>query len=106
MKAPPVYQFQANPGFLIETSKNLRPTFFFKVFLNDEVIEFFVAETNSYAENVCQNKIIKKSSKFRKWESTNAKETRMFIALHLAALSLPRLSVMRLSSHTGNHVEP
>ena len=84
MKAPPVYQFQANPGFLIETSKNLRPTFFFKVFLNDEVIEFFVAETNSYSEKVCQNMIIKRSSPFQRWEPTNATEMRVFIGLVLS----------------------
>ena len=48
VKAPPVYPFQANPAVLIEKPENLRPTFFFEVFLNDEVIEFFVAETNSF----------------------------------------------------------
>ena len=58
VKEPPVYPFQANPGVLIETPKNLQPTFSFEVFFNDEVIEFFVAETNSNAEKVCQNMAI------------------------------------------------
>ena len=59
MKALSSYPFQANPGVLFETPENLQPTFFFEVFLNNEVIEFFVAETNSYAEKVCQNMAIK-----------------------------------------------
>ena len=64
VKTPRVYPFQANPGVLIQTSENLRPTFSFEVFLNEEVIEFFVAETNSYAEKVCQSMFIKRSSQF------------------------------------------
>ena len=53
MKASPIYPFQADPGVLIETPENLQHTFFFEVFLNDEMIEFCVAETNSYAEKIC-----------------------------------------------------
>ena len=94
MKATPVYPFQANPGVLIKTEENLQPNFFFEVFLNDEVIEFFVAETNSYAEKVCQNMVIKRSSLFRKWEPTNATEMRVFVGLvlHMGVINLPRLS--------------
>ena len=62
MKAPPFYPFQANPGDLIEKPENLQPTFFFEVFLISEVIEFFVAETNSFAEKVFQNMVIKRCS--------------------------------------------
>ena len=68
MKAPPVYPFQVNLGVLIEATENPRPTFFFEDFLNDEVIEFFVAETNSYADKVRKNIVIIRSSRFRKWE--------------------------------------
>ena len=69
MKALSNYPFQANPGVLFETPENLQPTFFFEVFLNDEVIEFFVAETNSYAEKVCQNMAIKVwECSFKKWK--------------------------------------
>ena len=42
VKTPRVYPFQANPGVLIQTSENLRPTFSFEVFLNEEVIEFLL----------------------------------------------------------------
>ena len=66
MKAPPVYPFQANLGVLIETTENPRPTFFFEDFLNNEVIEFFIAKTNSYADKVCKNMVIIRSSRFRK----------------------------------------
>ena len=62
MKAPPFYPFQANPGVLIEKPENLQPTFFFEVFLISEVIEFFVAETNSFAEKVFQNMVIERCS--------------------------------------------
>ena len=34
VKAPPVYLFQANPGVLIETPENLRPTFCFLKFFS------------------------------------------------------------------------
>ena len=93
MKAPPIYPFQANPGVLIKTLENLRPSFFFAVFLIYKVIVFFVAETNSYAENVCQNMVIKRSSRFRKWEPTNITKMRVFIGLVLlmGAIKLPRL---------------
>ena len=94
VNAPPIYPFQANSGVLIETPENLRPTFFFYVFLNDEVIEFFVAKTNSYAEKVCQNMIVKRNSRFQKWKPTNATEMRVFIGfvLHMGVIDLPRLS--------------
>ena len=94
VKAPPVYLFQANPGAFIEMPENLRPTFFFEVFLNDKVIEFFIVETNSYAKEVCQNMVIKRGSRFRKWEPRNATEIRMFIGLvlHMGVINLPRVS--------------
>ena len=93
MKAPPIYPFQAYPGVLIKTPENLRPSFFFAVILTDEMVVFFVAETNSYAENVCQNMVIKRSSRFRKWETTNITKMRVFIGLVLlmGVIKLPRL---------------
>ena len=87
------FPFQENPGVLIETPENLLPTFYFEVFLNDEVFELFVAGTNSYAEKVCQNMVIKRSSQFWKWEPTNATEMRVFsLVLYMGVINLPRLS--------------
>ena len=58
------------------------------------MIEFFVAETNSYAEKVCKNMVIKRSSQFRKWEPINTTEMGVFIGLvlHMGVINLPRLS--------------
>ena len=54
--------FQANPGALVETPENLRPTFFFEVFLSNEVIEFLLLKQIVNADKVCQNMVIKRSS--------------------------------------------
>ena len=58
------------------------------------MIEFFVAKTNSYAEKVCQNMIVKRNSRFQKWKPTSATEMRVFIGfvLHMGVIDLPRLS--------------
>ena len=93
VKAPLVCPFQANPGVLIERPENLRPSFFFEVFLKDQAIEFFVVETNTYAEKVWQEMFIKRCSRFQKWEPTNATEKSVFIGLllHVGVINLPRL---------------
>ena len=92
MKAPPVYLFQANSGVLIETPNKLRPTFFFEVFLNHEDIEFFVAETNSYAVKVWQNMFIKRISRFRKMGNVTEMGVFIGLVLHMRAINLLRLS--------------
>ena len=92
MKAPPVYLFQANSGVPIETPNKLRPTFFFEVFLNHEDIEFFFAETNSYAVKVWQNMFIKRISRFRKMGNVTEMGVFIGLVLHMRVINLLRLS--------------
>ena len=64
-KDPPNFPFNENSGFLTDISQNAGPTYFFKLFLSDDLISFLVVETNRYAEKVLDEIIIKRNSRFK-----------------------------------------
>ena len=59
-KDPPNFPVNENSGFLIDIQENAGPTYFFKLFLSDDLISFLVVETNRYAEKVLDEIIIKR----------------------------------------------
>ena len=90
----PNYPFNENSGFLIDIPENATPTYFFKLFLSDDLISFLVVETNRYAEKVLDEIIIKRNSRFKEWKPTDFDEMKLFLGLliQIGMLNLPRLS--------------
>ena len=68
-KDPPNFSFNENSGFLIDILENAGPTYFFKLFLSDDLISFLVVETNPYTERVLDEIIIKRNSRFKERET-------------------------------------
>ena len=48
-----------NSGFFIDIPENVGPTYFFTLFLSDDLISFLVVETSRYAEKVADEIFIK-----------------------------------------------
>lgn len=57
-----------NTGFLIDLLEKADPAYFFKLFLNDEVMNFLVKETDRYAEKVMKETTVKRNSRFKGWK--------------------------------------
>ena len=68
---PPNFPFNENSGFAIDIPETATPTYFFKLFLSDDLISFLVVETNRYAEKVLDEIIIKRNSWFKEWKPTD-----------------------------------
>ena len=68
-KDPPNFSFNENSGFLTDILENAGPTYFFKLFLSDDLISFLVVETNPYTERVLDEIIIKRNSRFKERET-------------------------------------
>ena len=93
-KDPPNFPFNVNSGFLIDIPENAGPTYFFKLFLTDDLISFLVVETNRYTEKVLDEIVIKQNYLFKEWKPTDSDEMKLFLGLliQMGMLNLPRLS--------------
>ena len=93
-KDPPNFPFNKNSGFLIGIPENTDPTYFFNLFLSDDLICFLVVETNCYAKKILDEIIIKQNSWFKEWKPRDFDEMKLFLGLliHMGMLNLPLLS--------------
>lgn len=73
---------EVNPDIL-ETMPDATPYQFFSLFVGDDVINLIVNETNRYAQQLIQNKNLKRKARLKRWTPTDASEIRNFLGILL-----------------------
>lgn len=80
-----VFDFvESNPGVPTEIAVNLydkNPYDFFKFFITDDVIDYMVKETNTYARQTLQKGNIKPHSRLNKWYDVTSQEMERFLGV-------------------------
>ena len=77
------FPFTGASGIQIPIDQTAFPSDIFSLFVDDEVINVIVEETNRYADQFLAGKILKPSSRFQKWKPTSPEEMQMFLGLLL-----------------------
>ncbi|KAI4463228.1 piggybac transposable element-derived protein 4 [Holotrichia oblita] len=78
-----IFTFTGKSGLQIELPQTITPYEAFSLFVDDEVINMIVVETNKYAEQKLKNNQHKTSSRINKWVPTNSDEIKKFLGLVL-----------------------
>jgi len=68
---------------VIETMADCSPMEFYHLFFDEEVLDFLVVETNRYAHQTLNAKILSQFSRLRKWSDVDRTEMRNFLGLIL-----------------------
>ncbi|KAK3756836.1 hypothetical protein RRG08_048882 [Elysia crispata] len=79
---PSVPEFQGNPGVKVDVT-NFKPADFFALYINDDLLNNFVIQTNLYAEEYIRTTEIPPSSRVHRWVETDVGEMKTFIGLCL-----------------------
>ncbi|CAH1955745.1 unnamed protein product [Acanthoscelides obtectus] len=81
------HQFTGKSGLLKNIIRfdgsdgNVRPVDIFLSFINNEVLELMVQETNRYAQQFLNNRQLRRSSRLRRWKNTDISEMKRFALL-------------------------
>ena len=92
-RVPPVLPFSTEARLLQDIEDKTSPIHYLKLFVNDATYEQIAIETNRYAAQFLQDKVLPAKSRFRKWVATTANEVRIFMALILAMGLISQLDV-------------
>lgn len=90
---PPNINFSTEARLLQEVEDKTSPLAYLNLFLNEDSYEQIATETNRYAEQYLQGKILSAKSRFKKWVATTANEVRVFMALILAMGLISQIDV-------------
>lgn len=61
--------------------RNKSPYDFFRYFIDNEIIELMVNETNTYAQQTIENANLSRHSRLRKWKDVPAKEIETYLGV-------------------------
>lgn len=88
------FEFIGNPMFFFDLPNNAKPVEYYNKYLNDDILDVMVTETNRNATQVISKTRLNRSSRLRSWLPTNAAEMRKFVGLLLwmGLHPLPRIS--------------
>lgn len=78
-----IFPFTGKSGLQIDVSKNISPYETFCLFVDDEVMNLIVEQTNKYAEQKIQVTRMSRHNRLNKWVSTNKEEIKKFLGLVL-----------------------
>lgn len=84
------FTFTGNSGLQIDVAEDITPFDAFTLFVDDEIINIIVVETNRYAEQKFNNNQTKSKSRMTKWVPTDSEEIKKFLGL-LIWMGLVRL---------------
>lgn len=84
------FTFSGKSGLQVDVPQSITPFEAFRLFIDDEVINVIVLETNRYAEQQLAAKGLKRESRMKKWTPTNSDEMKKFLGL-LIWMGLVRL---------------
>lgn len=94
---PAKFAFTGDPGINPDVISTLpdeaTPLDYFSIFMNDEVIDIIVRETNKYAKQYIDSATLLPHSRVHKWYPTTAPEMKLFlgIALMMGLVRKPRI---------------
>lgn len=77
---PKVFDFTANAGIKHNIPAGANPLDYFKLFIDDEIVQQIVTETNKYAVHL-KNNDNSANSRLKHWKDTNSKEITEFLSL-------------------------
>lgn len=80
---PPKFPFTANPGIKASISDADDPLEYFRLFFDENIMNYIVEETNRYANNHIETTPLTPSSRSLKWQDVNKDDMNKFIALLL-----------------------
>ncbi|XP_054728782.1 piggyBac transposable element-derived protein 4-like [Anastrepha obliqua] len=75
--------FSGKSGLQVDVPQSVTPFDVFRLFIDDEIINLIVLETNRYAEQQQIAKELKRESRMKKWTTTNSDEMKKFLGLVL-----------------------
>lgn len=81
MAAPPNFPFKGDPGVKVDILDEDDPLEYFEQFIDKDIINKIVQETNRYAENYLESAILTPKSRSLKWYDTTDLEMKRFFAL-------------------------
>ncbi|KAI4462363.1 piggybac transposable element-derived protein 4 [Holotrichia oblita] len=89
------FPFTGESGFQFNPTDFRDPYKIYRLFIDDEVLEIIVRETNRYADQFIQSNDLSRRSFVRQWTETNKEEIRKFLGI-LVIMGMNHLPKMRL----------
>ena len=80
LSRPQNISFTGEPGIQVDT-KGFEPIDYFRLFFNDDIINYLVIETNRFAEQFTRDNNLKRRSRAHKWYPTDPVEMKQFLGL-------------------------
>ncbi|XP_029054531.2 piggyBac transposable element-derived protein 4-like [Osmia bicornis bicornis] len=77
------FEFTGKSGLLVELPSNITAGETLSLFLNEQVIDLMVKETNRYAENKLDHNTSSEQARINRWKPTNSEEIKIFLGLLL-----------------------
>ena len=77
---PQSIPFTGQPGIQVNTD-GFEAIDYFELFINDDIINYLVAETNTFAEQFIRDNNLKRKSRVHAWQPTDPKEMKHFLGL-------------------------
>jgi len=79
--APPRFPFTGNSGLQVELSDKSDPLTYLRLFLDEDVVDTIVIETNRYAEQTLCRSSLRPKSRTRHWEPVTVDDIWLFFGL-------------------------
>ena len=76
--APQSIPFTGQPGIQVNTD-GFEPIDYLKLFINGDILNYLLTETNTFAEQFIQDNNLKKRSRVHEWQPTDPKEMKHFL---------------------------
>ena len=80
MERPRAFPFTGNSGIQLRTV-GFGPIEYFSLFINQDLINCFVTETNCFAEQFMSGEDISRRSRANSWHPTDPREMKQFLGL-------------------------
>ncbi|KAK2562670.1 PiggyBac transposable element-derived protein 4 [Acropora cervicornis] len=77
---PQSIPFTGQPGIQVNTD-GFEAIDYFELFINDDIINYLVTETNTFAEQFIRDNNLKRKSRVHAWQPTDPKEMKHFLGL-------------------------
>ncbi|KAJ8912354.1 hypothetical protein NQ315_014721 [Exocentrus adspersus] len=77
------FDFTGKAGIQQQITSDITSIEIYKLFINKDVLDLIVAETNRYAQDTINGKRLSKSSRLHQWQDTNCEEIEKFLGIVL-----------------------
>lgn len=77
---PPDIPFTGQSGVQVDT-QGFEPIHYFTLFINDDLVNYLVTETNTFAEQFIRDNNLKRRSRAHEWYPTNPQEMKEFLGI-------------------------